>query len=96
MGDIYSTRNKHEDNIIMRHNKGIGIVNTIINIMKHISFSFYSFEISMILRNSLLINGILYNLETISNLKKQHIKLIEDCDNYLMMRIFNSPKTTPI
>ena len=96
LGDIYTVDFKIDENIEMRHNKGIGIVNNIISIIKHISFGYFSFEIALILRNSLLINGILYNIETLFNLNQKHIKSLEDCDRYLWQQLFNCPRTASI
>ena len=95
LGEIYTTDNRSDETILMRHNKGLGIANTIISIVKHISFGYYSFEIALILRNSLLLNGILFSIETFFNLNNNHIKLLEDCDLYLWRKLFTSPLTTP-
>ena len=95
LGEIYTIDNKSDKTIQMRHNKGLGIANTIISIVKHISFGYYSFEIALILRNSLLLNGILFSIETLFNINNSHIKLLEDCDLYLWRKLFSSPQTTP-
>ena len=96
LGDIYSVDFKIDENTQKRYEKGIGIVNNIVSITKHISFGFHTFEIAMILRSSLLLNGILYNLETLFNLKQKHVELLEKCDKYFWQAIFNAPKSTPI
>ena len=95
LGDIYSVYFKIEENIKMRHNKGMGIVNNIMTIIKHISFGYFSFEIALALRNSLLLNGILYNVETLFNLSQKRIDLLEDCDKYFWKELFSAPKTSP-
>ena len=94
LGDLYSTDCKIDENIQMRYNKGIGIVNNILIILKHISFGHFSIEIALILRNSLLLNGILYNVEALVKLEQKHIKILEDCDNYFWQQVFNTPRTT--
>ena len=77
----------------MRYNKGIGIINNILVILKHISFGYFSIEIALILRNSLLLNGILYNVEALIKLEPKHIKILEDCDNYFWQQLFSTPRT---
>ena len=96
LGDLYTSDNRIDENILMKHHKGIGIANNIMTIVKHISYGFYSFEIALILRNSLLINGILYNVEALFTLNKKHIKQLEDCDKYLMQLLFNCSTSAPI
>ena len=51
LGDIISSSCKINDNIEERYNKGIGIANKIIGLLKEISFGQYS-----VFRQSMLIN----------------------------------------
>ena len=92
LGDIYTVDFKIDENIKMRHNKGMKIVNNIITIVKNISYGYYSFEIALVLRNSLLLNGISYNVETLFNLKQKHIESLEECDKYFWRQLFR-PQT---
>ena len=80
LGNMYNINCKIDEDIQIRCNKGIGIVNNILIILKHISFGYFNFEIALVLRNSLLISGILFNIEACIKLQKRHIKSIEDCD----------------
>ena len=53
----------HDDeNIKMRHDKGIGICNDILSILKEVSFGVYHFEMELLFRTSQLLNGILFNI----------------------------------
>ena len=63
-----------DDNIQMRHDKGMGIM----SILKEIYFGENYFEIGMMLRVSMLVNGILFNLESLNNLSETQINLIEE------------------
>ena len=63
IGDILSTNGSNTKNIEARTDKGHGIVNQIMSILNEIAFGKYHFEISVILRNSLLISGMLTNAE---------------------------------
>ena len=60
--------------------KGFGIVNSIMSILKEITFGQFYFEVAMMLRTSLLVNGMLFNLEAIGNISSNHINILEDCD----------------
>ena len=96
LGVVISSNTKIEENIKMRHAKGTGINNQIISIMKEVSFGFYYFEMGLLFRNSLLINGIMFNLEVIHNLSTKHVDLIEDCDKMFMRNFFEIEAGTPI
>ena len=59
LGDIILSDCKINANIEERYNKGIGICNQIIGILKEISFGHYYFEMAMLFKQSMLINSIL-------------------------------------
>ena len=50
---------------------------------------------AMILRSTMLVNGILYSTEALISLNKSHIDTLEACDKNFMARLFNVPHTTP-
>ena len=96
LGDIITNDAKIDENIQMRHDKGLGLVNQIISILKEISFGRYHFEMGMLLRTSVLINGMLYSTEALSNLTIKHINLLEECDKMFMRKLFDAELGTPI
>ena len=96
LGDVITSDAKIDENVKMRHDKGLGISNQIISILKEISFGQYYFEIGMLLRTSMLLNGILYNTEVLHNLKQKHIDQLEECDKQFMRRLFDAEQGTPI
>ena len=65
LGDVISSDAKIDQNIKMRHDKGLGIINQIMSILKEISFGVFHFETGMLFRTTQLINGILYNTEAL-------------------------------
>ena len=56
LGDIISSDTKIDENIKMRHEKGLGIINQILSILKEISFGMYYFEIGLLFRVTMLVN----------------------------------------
>ena len=96
LGDVVSCSGKNEENIQMRHDKGMGIVNSIKSILKEISFGQHYFEIGMMLRTSMLVNGMLYNIESMNNLSTLQINQLEDCDKQFMRRLFDAEQETPV
>ena len=95
LGEILSSDSRIDRNILERYNKGIGIGNQIFSMLKEVSFGFYYFEMAMMFRNSMLINGILCSIESVYGLNKTHIEQLELCDKILMKKIFNSVLTIP-
>ena len=81
LGDMINTSCKLDENIAMRHYKGMGIVNYILSILKEIS---------------MLVNGILFSTEALSNISQSNINLLEECDKKLMRKLFEAKQGTPI
>ena len=63
--------------------------------LQEISFGKHYFEIATILRDSLFINGILWNMETWYDVKEKEIEELEKIDRILLRRILNVPTSTP-
>ena len=61
LGDVVSGNSQHTSNIKARVSKGMGILNDIFNILDQVSFGQYHFKIALLLRESLLVNAVLYN-----------------------------------
>ena len=65
-------------------------------ILNEISFEYHYFEIAMLLRESLFINGMLWNVETWYNISETELNDIESVDKMLLKRILGVPISTPI
>ena len=76
-------------------NKGIGITSTIMAMLKEISFGHHYLDIATTLRDSIFVNGFLWNLETWYDIKEQDLKQLEKIDKMLLKRILNVPVSTP-
>ena len=96
LGDILTCDAKMEENIKMRHDKGMAAINQIMSILQEISFGRYHFEIGMVMRTSMLINGILYNTEALTSISSRHTDMLEECDKVFMRRLFSAEQGTPI
>ena len=71
-------------------------INQIMSILQEISFGRYYFEIGMVMRTSMLINGILYNTEALTSISSRHTDMLEECDKVFMRRLFSAEQGTPI
>ena len=96
LGDILSDDGKIDSNITERYNKGVGVVNQIITLLREVHFGKHYFEMALLFRTSMLINSVLCSVESLYGLKQSHIDKLESCDKYLMRKMFNSVATTPI
>ena len=96
LGDVITSNAKIDENIKMRHDKGIGICNDILSILKEVSFGVYHFEMGLLFRTSQLLNGILFNTEALFSITDKYVLLLEDCDKYLLRSLFNAEMGTPI
>ena len=95
LGDVLTTDLKINSNIEERYNKGIGIVNQILGYLKEVSFGEYFFEMAVLFRQSMLLNGILCNSEVLYGLTKTHIETLESVDKFYWKKVFQCPVSTP-
>ena len=95
LGDIISNDGKNTKNVKSRISKGLGIINQIFNILDNVSFGSHFFAMAMLLRDSMLINGILTNAEIWYNVNKTEIEEFESLDRLFFRRLMEVPVTTP-
>ena len=96
LGQIITSNGRLESNINERFNKGLGIVNEILGMLKEVSFGYHFFTIAMLFRNSKLVNGMLYSIETLYGMTHDHIKKLEQCDHLFLRKVFNCISSTAI
>ena len=96
LGQIISSNGRLEENINERFNKGLGIVNEILGILKEVSFGYHFFPTAMLFRNSKLVSSILCSIETLYGLTTAHIEQLEQCDRLLLRKVFNCISSTAI
>ena len=63
LGDIIASDGCNDQNISKRVSKGMGLISHIFDILRSISLGPYYFKIAISLRESLLVNWMLYNSE---------------------------------
>ena len=93
---MISSSAKSKPNITSRREKGFGIVSEILSILSEVPLGKYKIQIALILRQAMLINGILHNSEAWSDIKLEDIKMLEDVDEYLLRSIFKAHSKTPL
>ena len=70
LGDIICSNGSNDTNVNARFNKGLGISAQVNAMINQLTLGSHHFKIGLLLRNSNLINGILYNSEVWYGLKK--------------------------
>ena len=95
LGDIISKDGKNTRNVMARRAKGHGINKQILDIIDGSCLGPYEIEAALILRSSLLLNGILTNSEVWYGLKLEEFKQLEQIDEILLRKILETPSSTP-
>ena len=95
LGDVLSSDGKNTKNIKDRISKGVGIINNILNLLDLVNFGQFAFEVAVLLRNSMLINGVMTNAEVWYNFSKIEIQEFENLDKLFFGKLLGVPKSTP-
>ena len=96
LGDLLSADGKNTKNVKNRVSKGIGIVSQIVDLLENTCFGPHYFKIAMLLRESMLVNGITTNVEVWHSVLESEIEELQNVDKLMFRRLLNVPKSTPI
>ena len=96
LGDILNKDGTLDDTIADRKDKSIGKISQITTILSSITFGVFYMDTALILREAMLLNGIMTNSEIWYTVKDHHIKTLESADNDLLRKIFNAHSKTAI
>ena len=95
LGDIVSCDGKNTKNIKDRISKGVGIITQILNLLEIISLAPLLFEIALLLRESMLINGRITNAEVWYNFSDSEVREFENLDKLFFKKLLGVPNSTP-
>ena len=84
----------HAKNLQQRTNKGLGVINQIMQILESTFFVKYHFEVAMVLRESLFLSFLLLNSEALVNYTDKDVIKLEQCDEILLSRILECDANT--
>ena len=96
LGDVITSSAKGKENINSRRDKGFGIVSEIMSLISEIPLGKFKTKIGLILRQAMLINGIVYNSEAWSDVKEEDIRSLEEVDEFLLRSKFKAHCKTQI
>ena len=94
LGDLVSSDGTHTKNIQLRRNKGVGIINQIMQILDTTYFGKYFFEIAMVLRESLFLSSSLLISEAWVNYSDKDIRILEQSDEILLSKVLGCDANT--
>ena len=95
VGDIICNDGSNEKNIAERRAKGFTIAGDIIAILDEVPLGTHRVEAGLVMRNGMLLNGILTNSEVWIGLSEQNYRDLEQVDEYLLRSILKSPCNGP-
>ena len=96
LGNLLTNDGKITENITERYNKGLGTVNQILSMLKELHFGKYYFEMALLFRNSILLNGMLFSIEALYGIKTVHLEKLEACDKIFLRKVLNAHSKTAI
>ena len=94
LGDVISSNGTHTKNVQQRSNKGLGVINQIIQILESTYFGKYYFEVATVLRESLFLSSMLLNSEAWVNYSDKDIRTLEKSDEILFGKILDCEAKT--
>ena len=95
LGTIISADGKNTKDIDAKVAKAQGLIKQLKSNLEEMCFGSFLFEVAVILRDSIFINGIMTNLEASYGLTETDIENLEKCDEQLLRLILECPATTP-
>ena len=95
LGDVFNKNGSPKVNIEERKHKGYAIVSEILAILNEVPLGSHRMEIGLLLRQAMLINGILFNSESWHAVTDEDLKGLEKVDEHLLRSIVNGHSKTP-
>ena len=96
LGDIIENNTKTKTNIEKRKLRGYGIVNDIFAIVNEIPLSYWKIKTGLLLRQAMLIKGMLSNAEAWPNISNKDIMVLEKVDEALLRGLIGAHSKTPL
>lgn len=90
LGEMIATNMKNETNIKEKTNKAHGNVNRIVTSLAERPYGKYKFKAAKLMRDGMLVGGMLNNAETWVNMTKSDIEKLEKPDTRLNERLFET------
>ena len=96
LGDIISSDGSIDLTIENRRQRGVGLISQITGIINNVSLGVHYFSIALSLRESMLLNGLLFNSEVWFTVREKHLETLESIDQILMRKMFKAHSKTAL
>ena len=95
LGEVVTADGRNTRNIQEKTQKGTVLIFQIQKTIKSIGFGTYTPEIALLLRNSILVNGMLTNAEVFYNFTLKETEEFEKVDRLFFQKVLSVPVSTP-
>ena len=95
LGEVVMASGKNTRNFQEKIQKGTVLVFQILKIIKSVGFGSFTPEIALLLRNSILVNGMLTNTEVCYNFTTKDAEDFEKVDRLFFQKVLSVPASTP-
>ena len=95
LGDIITSSGSIDATIESRRQKGVGLCSQITGMVNGLSLGHYYFKISFLLRESMLLNGILTNAEILYPIISNQLEVLENVDLMLIRKLVKGHSKAP-
>ena len=95
LGDVIMHNGRNTKNVQKRVSRGLGLISQVINLLESVSFGRHYIEIGLLLRESMFLSSMLYNVEVWYDISKAEVKEFERLDLILLRKILKVPNSTP-
>ena len=96
LGDIIDSSGTCRKTVEERRSKGFGIVAEILAILEDIPLGRYILQVGLMLRQAMLLNGILYNSESWHSVNEVELRILEQGDEHLLRALVKGHSKTPL
>ena len=96
LGDYIDKNGSLRTNIENRKSKGYGIITNILAIINEIPLAHWKVQAGLRLRQAMLINGILFNIEAWHGVDIKQIKILEKVDEALLRGVLSAHPKIPL
>ena len=96
LGDVIENNTKAKANIEKRKARGYGVVNDILVITNEIPLSHWRIKAGLLLRQAMLVNGIMFNSEAWHNITDKDMMMLEKVDEALLRGLIAAHSKTPL
>ena len=94
LGQFVEADGSNSINIEDKYNKGIGMSCQVLSLLSEISLGHYYFDTGLLLRDTNIVNVILFGAEALYGITKKQIEILHSVDLHFLRKLFNASLST--